>query len=73
MSDWNYKKIQCPYFRKKWGRNLTCEGPLKGTTVSINFSETGTQLEYMQDFCNELCWQGCPIAQAAAEKYENEG
>lgn len=63
------KKIECPYFKRALRNGITCEGFLPGTNTQINFMAYKDKKAYMDDFCTTPCWEGCTIAQLAAEKY----
>ena len=61
--------IRCPFFRRKWGKSITCESFAPDSGVQITFGTNEGLDEHMENFCRSDCWQGCPIAQAAGEKY----
>jgi hypothetical protein len=63
--------VICPYFIRqgKNRRTIVCEGPNETCNGGLQFHSEGDKVRYMEDFCRTHgCWQGCPVAIAAAEK-----
>lgn len=58
----------CPYFRHADKRIIKCEGLTKGSNVSQVFNHTGKVEKYRYDFCDCMCYKGCPIAIMLTEK-----
>lgn len=43
-------------------------------STAASFKNKRDRDEYIKDFCGSHCWQGCAIAQANLQKYdENSG
>lgn len=60
----------CPYYCKDYADRIICEGHVDGVRVQTIFGSVDRKVAYMEDFCLCRCWQGCPVAGNAEEKYK---
>ena len=66
------KKILCPFYKRHRDISVTCESYMDHVNAQLNFTSPKKRKAYMDDFCFTDCWRGCPLAQLAGEKYEEE-
>ncbi len=68
-------RFKCPFFISLYRNNIYCE-PIGEDMLSTaaSFKNKRDRDEYIKDFCGSHCWQGCAIARANLQKYdENSG
>ena len=70
--DKNYSaKVQCPFYRRHTQHEIVCEGAERNTTLTVRYKYKLQLQDYMENFCTDRCYQGCPYYQLANEKYED--
>ncbi len=61
--------IQCPFYVKREGKLLCCEGYIDGTCMTTRFKDKYTADQYLFDHCFHKTGGSCPMARNLFEKY----
>lgn len=65
--------IKCPFYKRVYRSFIYCDpiGEEMHHTAAC-FRNTAERNNYINDFCATHCWQGCAVAQACMERYDEE-
>lgn len=62
---------KCPFFVSASERIISCKGVIKGSSIDVRFDKVSRLPKYRYNFCDTLCWQGCPIAQMISQELKD--
>lgn len=57
----------CPFYRKENAIEIRCKGIIGQQTTST-FLNKQQKLEYKANFCNCMCFKGCPLYQSLSSE-----
>ena len=74
-TDYESVRVKCPYYMSSSteDKTITCEGVIRGTSLTLRFRRGEVKRRYMEMFCDSL--ERCPecrISHMLDGKYEEE-
>ena len=69
----NNANIVCPFFIMQYKTSIQCQGMFdKQKNTNLCFYNKLAKTEYINNFCTNNCYKGCPVAIAILERLELE-
>ena len=70
-NSYNAPNVICPFYHHDRQNQIFCEAVVDGAlSTCLNFAGAKEAKDYLESFCSDECYQGCPIYLAIRQKYD---